>query len=215
MEQAMSAGRGIKKYRRKEENFLGQSAFTLVELLVVTAVLVIFIAVAIPSFRGISQSNSLGNAGRDLADTLNLGRDEAMARNRKVNIRLIKSAGVTGGAARYRAMQVWIAKDDGGEVSALSKVDWLPNGIVISEATALTPILSSTSAQIGTMTVLGEQCNYVSFVIGANGILDGAVSNAESFLTLVREKDVAAVSPNDFFSVFINPATGGVSVYRP
>ncbi|MDR0532343.1 MAG: Verru_Chthon cassette protein D [Verrucomicrobiales bacterium] len=211
----MSAGRGIKKYRRKEENFLGRSAFTLVELLVVTAVLVIFIAVAIPSFRGISQSNSLGNAGRDLADTLNLGRDEAMARNRKVNIRLIKSAGVTGGAARYRAMQVWIAKDDGGEVSALSKVDWLPNGIVISEATALTPILSSTSAQIGTMTVLGEQCNYVSFVIGANGILDGAVSNAESFLTLVREKDVAAVSPNDFFSVFINPATGGVSVYRP
>ncbi len=192
-----------------------RDSFSLVELLTVVAVMSMFVVVAAPAFTRIAQGQALAQAGQQFADSLSLGRDEALTRNHKVTVRLIKATSAGDATMRYRAMQTWVVKDDSGTVAPLSKVTTLPDGIVFSETPTLVPLLQSSIAQTGTMTVSGKQAAYTSFSVTANGALDGTISSTDSFLTLVAVRDVSAASPKNFFTVFINPVTGKISIYRP
>jgi len=58
--------------------------FTLIELLVATAVLVILLGVAVPSFNSVLASSRLTTVTNDLATAFQLARSEAIKRNRSV-----------------------------------------------------------------------------------------------------------------------------------
>ncbi len=60
--------------------------FTLVEALVVMAVLAILAVFAGPSFSGLALNQQLRNAGLDLSSTLSLARSEALTRNVEVTL---------------------------------------------------------------------------------------------------------------------------------
>lgn len=192
-----------------------RGGFTLVELLLVIAIGAALLALAVPAFTDISRGIALTRAGQELSDMLVLGRQEALARNRKAMIRLIKLDGEAGGENRYRAIQTWMVKDDDGATAPLTGVITFPTGIVLAETPGLSPLLQSPPASTGTMTVHGSQCSYASFAILANGSLESSISNQSSFLTLVQERDANLTVPTTFFSVFINPVTGEVSSFRP
>ncbi len=188
--------------------------FSLMELLTVMAILSILIALALPSLTSLSQANALSHAGQVFVDSLSLGLDEALTGNQKVTIRLIKLPNAVGGALHYRAFQTWVV-NAAGTTTPLTQVNMFPNGVVISESPNLSPLLQSPPAQTGTMAVTGFPRDYASFTITATGALDSTITSANSVLTLVQEKDVTSPSPANFFSIFINPATGNASAYRP
>lgn len=71
-----SRGRGLRH----------RSAFTLLELLVVLAIIGLLAALSLPAMKSIRQSNTLVSAGRQLADDLALARSKAIAERTTVHV---------------------------------------------------------------------------------------------------------------------------------
>jgi type IV fimbrial biogenesis protein FimT len=72
-------GRGLSPARR-------QNGFTVVEAMVVVAIVIILVTVAAPGLSGMIVSQQLKNASFDLASTLTVARSEALTRNVGVTI---------------------------------------------------------------------------------------------------------------------------------
>ena len=68
------------------ENMKRNLGFTLVELMVALAVLVILIAIALPSFTNMIQSNRSAALANSIVTALNVARSEAVKRNALVNV---------------------------------------------------------------------------------------------------------------------------------
>jgi len=64
----------------------GQLGFTLVELMITLAVVVVLVSIAIPSFRSITLSNRLSAAASDVVIAINAARMEAVKRNGSVQV---------------------------------------------------------------------------------------------------------------------------------
>lgn len=70
----------------------GESGFTLPELLIVLAVAGILAAIAMPSFRSLTQSQQVKNASFELFSHLSLARSEAIKRNGNVTLTPVDTA---------------------------------------------------------------------------------------------------------------------------
>ncbi len=101
-------------------------AFSMIELLVVMAVIGILLVLTVPSMTNISRSMSLSRAGQSLADAIFLAQQQAVTRNRRTYVRLIKLPDESGVVA-IRAVQPWVVKDDTGTLIPLSRVISFPS----------------------------------------------------------------------------------------
>lgn len=63
-----------------------QPGFTLIELMVTLAILVILVLLAVPSFRGLIEKSRLRGAADDVVNLIGVGRAEAIKRQRNVTI---------------------------------------------------------------------------------------------------------------------------------
>ena len=89
----------------------GRVAFTLVELLVVMAIIVALAAVISPALR-LPESTKLTAAGSQIVASLAFARQVAQTQNRPVEVRLYALA-PNGQAANYSAMGLFLVGDDG------------------------------------------------------------------------------------------------------
>lgn len=90
--------------------FLRRSAgFTLVELMMVVAILAIVMAIAVPSFNTMIKNNRLVAASNDLAGALHYARSEAVRRGRSVEVDAISNDIGNG-------LRVWFDNDGDGSL---------------------------------------------------------------------------------------------------
>ncbi len=110
----------------------GKKGFTLVEILVVMGIIVLLIALVVPTVTGISSSSNLNNAGRLVSNLLTLARSEAI--NRRTIVRVeIATTWPTDPTYRYRKATLTAALDQGsGSYNYRQITSWetLADGII-------------------------------------------------------------------------------------
>ncbi len=188
------------------------SAFSLLELLVVIAIFAIMAAVTLPAFSSINQAEGVNRAGQTLGDTVILARQEAVSKNRDIEVRIIDVADPL--FPGYRAIQLWINDAAGTNPSPLGKIQRLPDGVIIA-SNSLSPLLTADANVSGSTNfgALGKR-DYRGFRIRANGALPQSVTPTNNFLTVQLAKDTGE-PPGNFYAIRVNPVTGRVTTHRP
>ena len=109
-------------------------AFTLVELLVVMAVLVLLAPVVVPSMTTITRGPQLTQAVDVVASTMELGRQVALAKSHQVEFRFYQyetDGAALSGSTAVRAVQLFEYKDD-GTAMPIDKARVIPDSVVMT-----------------------------------------------------------------------------------
>jgi uncharacterized protein (TIGR02596 family) len=189
-------------------------AFSLVELLVVMALIAILSALAVPAFSSIAQSGRVSQALAAALSTFSLAAQRASSEDRPVTVRLLKGAD-----GNYAALQLVEIMPD-GTARALDRVVKLPEGVAFASSTNLSSFFSlpERAAGAGDPPVSGLPAGYSyrQFQFRPDGRLGLSVTNAW-FLTVLlsRGGSDSSTPPANFATVQVDPVNGRLSVYRP
>ncbi len=143
-------------------------AFSLIELLVVVAIIAIIGTFAVPAVGNLLKGTALTQAANSITDTVAGARQHALTRNRSVEVRFFRfwnteipgepTAGTTTDldskpagldyTAPYRAFQAFEIAD-GGIPNPIGKLNFLPNTVILSQSSALSSLLGNTDATKG------------------------------------------------------------------
>lgn len=186
--------------------------FSLVELLVVVALLGIMTALVLPAFQSVGTAQNVTRGGQLVADQIVLGRQLAASKNREIEVRFVTLSDE--GPPAFRAVQLWMADESGENPAPVSRLEKLPQGILVSPEAELSPLLDADSAVAGSADFPGVgTLEYRGFRISASGVLGTGVTTTNNFLTINSARDTNS-PPANFFTLRVNPVTGRLTEYR-
>lgn len=219
-------------------------AFSLVELLVVVAVIGIVATFAVPAVSGMLRGSALTTAASTVVDQMSLARQHALSKNRLVEARLYRFADpetpgedVTQPATGYfRAFQ-FFEMSEAGVMVPIGKVVRLADTIVMHFSPTLSDILAEDPALIVTPDSktdpelprgVKHQYEYRAFRFfpdGTTSLSPTGVSGKPSaggrwFATLLAINDInrtegGTTPPPNFATWMIDPVTGTSKILRP
>jgi uncharacterized protein (TIGR02596 family) len=197
------------------------AGFSLVELVIVIAIMVMLIAVATPYTLGALQSANLTSAGDTLMQKLAMAQQRALTDNRPVGLDFyyytedeIKGC---------HAIQMISYNPATNQATALEPpVYWNKQSVVLVEG-ALSPMFSTnqTPVSTGQATQIPFQTLGATFyrvIFYPNGSTSLRVPLRTAYLTLISTKSYKAdlsTAPPDYYTVQIDPVTGRGHSYRP
>lgn len=210
-------------------------AFSLVELLTVIAIISILAALSVTAFNQISRASKLAAAGQSLVDNLNLARQTAMTRNRRVEVRIYQFPSAPGSSdTACRAIRLFLVQS-AGDLLPLTKTICFQDPVVLSDSGTNLPNSSSTTSTILAPTDISKNATtdatndatkwpvpgmttyqYISF----NFLPDGGTDldpgkNWLATLMLANDPLIANSLPANYLTVRIDPVIGKASVFRP
>ena len=199
--------------------------FSLVELLVVMAILIVLMALTLPAINSTMQANNLTHATQAVLDELSLARQSATSKNRVVETRFYRFADPASGSPdqRFRALQNFELQEDGSAV-AIDRMRRLPQGVIIDGGATLSPLLGSARAKQWTtndtqipLPGIGTAYETRIFPLRPDGSTDLLASAQPWFATLHYENtgDNLSSPPPNFAMIQIDPWTGQAQLYRP
>ena len=201
--------------------------FTLVELLVVLAIISLLAFASLPAVSSLSNSYNLSTASNDLQGVLALARQQAIALNEPVEVRFyrysIPGFAAEPGGGSFHAYQ--LVEDVSTGNVLLTRVQLLPGRIVAAPSSTLSALLSTGTASetlSGTPPPgLPASCPYQVFHFRPDGSTDIGIFSgtlaASNFLTLADITKVSSSSstPNNYATLVIDPISGTVKELRP
>lgn len=201
--------------------------FTLVETLVVLAILGVLAAFSVPAVTSVMSSYNVNSAGQSVLGQLTLARQEALANNCQVEVRFYQIPNAKGTRV-YRAMQTFREDSDGvngPKITPIGKPYILPQGIWVVHASSQTA--ASTLFTIATSGARISEADaahplpppygaspYLFFRFRPNGRTD--LTNS-SLITIAAESAPIAANnlPSNFITLQIDPVNGSVRAYQP
>jgi uncharacterized protein (TIGR02596 family) len=207
------------------------TAFSLIELLVVIAIIGIIGAFAVPAAGNLLKGSSLTQAANLLSDQMAAARQQALTRNRSIEVRLYsfvdpEQPGET--TPYYRALQ-YFEIGEGGVANPVGKVSRFPDSVIMNPATVISSLLGGfVPSKPGTNDpdlARGVKRNYeyVSFRFQPDGSTSlsptGGPSNGLWFITAHLLNDIGRAQggnpPPNFFTWMIDPVSGSAKILRP
>jgi uncharacterized protein (TIGR02596 family) len=208
-------------------------AFSLLEMVVVIAIIAIVSAFAVPAFSSLVNGTTLNQASSMLTNQLNLARQYATTKNRSVEVRLLRfrdpempgEGGGSQGPGQFRAIQLMEVLEAGVAVP-FGKMECFPQAIVLCpdvrssllDGAGTASQISRTPTATDGELPRGIQRNYtfVSFRFLPNGSTTLA-ANHNWFMTVLALKDLNANTqlPANYFIVQIDPVSGSTRNFRP
>lgn len=215
------------------------AAFSLVELVIVISVIVIIAAFTMPAMNTLLRGSHLTQASGILVGQLNIARQQALSRNRPVEVRFYRYAdpeipGETVSdpkTGRYRAMQLFEVLPTGVALP-INKIQVLPGGTVFAyaEGTGISSLLDKATAGRDSDKKPGVDdpnaprlprgvdlnYEYASFRFNQDGSTNKSPTG-NWFVTVVNINDNVQGNqpPPNFFTVQIDPVSGTTRTYRP
>lgn len=185
--------------------------FSLMEILVAIAVIVILLALVVPAARDGAMGSAITRGGQMVTDQFALARQEATGKNRDVQVRFLQMEGESG----YRGIQLWgQSPTDLTIYRPIGRMQSLPDGTAIASAASLSPMITSPS--LSSVTPSNGELPYVGFRIRPGGGTDLKFDGSNSYLTIVRTREVDASGlPKNYAMVQIDPVNGRHRIYRP
>lgn len=187
----------------------GLRAFSLLELLVVVAIMAILSTLAVSAFGSISRSMALTRGGDLLAGEIERARQMAISKNTSAEVRFLR---LDGDPSAWGAVQIWLVDPITGVSASAGGRSKLPDAVVISSNTTWSSVLGSASRLVGTMP---DGTDFTGFRVRANGATD-LPDVAQPTVTLIplNKKDATALSVN-FMTLQIDALTGRIQRHQP
>lgn len=214
------------------------AGFSLVELLVVVAIIMVIYALATPAVTSIVLSFRLNSAADSIVNTLGFARHSSIAQNCTVEVRFYRFAlaGMPGeqssnpATGKVRAIQAFEYNSSGIAVP-LMKVQMLPTGIIFDSGSALSPLLAGSQQQTYAATSqvslpeAGMNYTYGTYQIRPSGITQVGLSSGTfttlptglSCITLHKLTDGDALSrpPSNYVTIQVDPISATPQSYKP
>jgi len=202
--------------------------FSLVELLVVLAVISIVSTLTIMAFRGVNSALNLSSASQQVSAELTNARQTALTLDETVQVRFYQFPDTTGASTtkEFQAMQTFETRDNPPQ--PLDKIVYLPSNIMISGSGTYSPPLSSSNVTPTTpistdpfinLNGIGQNYTYVAVAFKSNGTIDTtALSGSWTgswFITLFEKKYVSATNLVNYTTVSIDPQDGRLRIFQP
>jgi uncharacterized protein (TIGR02596 family) len=189
---------------------LGSTAFSLIELLVVMAIIIMLTVITLPSMRSISSGTNLTGAAEDMAAVVNLARQRAGTFNRQVAIRFFRDTS----SKPFTSYQLWEQKDSANPDSwtSIERVRHLPTGVVVTNSATYSPILEVATYQ---GTTNGMSFSDILFLPSGS-----IVAQTNATVTLVQAVGPATTGvvsglPPNFATIAIESMNARPMIYRP
>lgn len=191
------------------------TAFTLVEMLAVIAIVALVMAFAVPSVSDIVRAGDLSNGASSLVSTLAQARQSAIVQNRNVEVRFYRyNHSITEGN-EFQAIQSFIATDDAAEGwKAFTRVQVLPESVILDQRSSLIQSRLG-EARSGSTPLRGgvTSYDYVHFIFRPDGSTNLGPGQWYFLLRSAKDPEAGAPLPRDFFVVDVAPRWGQVRLY--
>ena len=210
--QPRSARSGLKTENRKLKTF---SAFSLIELLVVVAIIGLLMTAAVPAINSVLENGRLTQAAALLVNQFTLARQRASAENKNITLRFIRKDT----SSPYDRIQL-VTLDSANNATPVSRLTTLPMQTAIASDTALTSLMSlaessATSTQDPSLPELGTSYLYKQCTFRPRGSLDLNIQS-NWFATVVLQRNASNTTASaNFATIQVDPVNGGLQVYRP
>lgn len=194
-------------------------AFTLVELLIIVALIIIMLLMVFPAGTEMFRSQELTAAGRILEQSFNNARTLAVTKNRRVEVRIIKSSTEN----RIRGLQIYEFDETGTRPVPASAFRRFPNSVTANEHGQNSTLwdnlpVKSFNSNDPQLPIRGMGTAYEArwFQFLPNGSIDRDPAQ-RWFLTVHNNNHnpTQASLPPNFYCVQIEPVLGTVRSYRP
>lgn len=216
-----------------QKQLCSRRAFTLIELLITMAIMIVLLGLVAPSVAPLIRSSNLNKAASMITDELNKARQLALTQNKDVEVRFYKLPSKTSPSdLQYRAFRCFAATTNNSTRSPLSPVRYLPEPIIFATDPDKSGNIVSTILDIGNTSRSGltsgsesipsaASATYISFLYrptGGTSLAPVDTSTGNWYLTLYAEnmpKTPDTGIPANYFTAQIDPVTGHVRTYRP